>query len=100
MVIGVSPSLVRVNWTGSTSLLDSPRVAIFNQTSTKSQYSLKFESTVTFFPLLNHDIGNYICSVMVTGFDRVGSSDSAEVIANCETLLCVTMQTRLKLVAT
>ena len=87
VVIGVSPSLVRVDWTGSTSLLDSPRVAIFNQTGTKSLYRLKFESTVTFSPLLDHDIGNYICSVMVAGFDGVEISQSVEVIANGKKIL-------------
>ena len=96
VVIGVSPSLVRIDWTGSTSLLDSPRVAIFNQTGTKSLYRLKFESTVTFSPLLDHDIGNYICSVMVTGFDGVGISQSLEVSANGKTIritMHVTVQT-------
>ena len=82
VVTGVSPSLVRVDWNGSTSLLESPRVAIFDQTSSGSQYRLKFGRTVTFSPLLGHDVGKYICSVKVTGFDRIGSSESVIVMAN------------------
>ena len=82
VVTGVSPSLVRVDWNGSTSLLESPRVAIFDQTSSGSQYRLKFGRTVTFSPLLGHDVGEYICSVKVTGFDRIGSSESVIVMAN------------------
>ena len=82
VVIGVSPSLVKVDWNGSTSLLESPRVAIFDQTSTGSQYRLKFGRTVTFSPLLAHDAGEYICSVKVTGFERIRSSESVTVMAN------------------
>ena len=81
VVTGVSPSLVKVDWNGS-SLLESPRVAIFDQTSTGSQNRLKFGRTVTFSPLLAHDVGEYICSVKVTGFDRIGSSESVIVMAN------------------
>ena len=82
MVTGVSPSLVKVDWNGSTSLLESPRVAIFDQTSTGSQYRLKFGRTLTFSPLLGHDVGEYICYVKVTGFDRIRSSESVIVMAN------------------
>ena len=82
VVYGVSPSLVKVEWSGSTSLSQSPRVTIFNQSSTGSQYRLNFGRTVRFLPLLDHDIGEYICSVMVTGFDRIGSSVGVTVMAN------------------
>jgi len=79
---GVSPSLVKVNWSGTTSLSESPRVVTFDQTYTGSQYKLRFGKALTFSPLLSHDIGEYTCSVKVTGFDRVGNSESAMVIAN------------------
>ena len=82
MVIGVSPSLVEVEWSGTTSLSESPRVTIFDQSSTGSQHRLKFGRTVTFSPLLSQDIGEYTCSVMVTSFDRIGDSESVMVIAN------------------
>ena len=82
VVIGVSPSLVKVEWSGSTSLSESPRVSLFNQSSTGSQHRLKFGRTVTFSPLLSYDIGAYTCSVMVTGFDRIGDSESVMVMAN------------------
>ena len=82
MVIGVSPSLVKVEWSGHTSLSESPRISIFNQSSTGSQHRLKFGRTVTFSPLLDHDIGEYICSVTVTSFDRIGDSESVMVMAN------------------
>ena len=82
IVHGVSPSLVKVDWKGSTSLSESPRVAIFNQTIARSHHKLKFERTVTFSPLLDHDAGEYICSVTVTGFDRIKTSDSLIVTAN------------------
>ena len=82
VVYGVSPSLVKVEWSGSTSLSELPRVAIFNQTTGRSHHRLKFGRTVTFSPLLGHDVGEYICSVMVTGFDRIGSSENVMVMAN------------------
>ena len=82
VVVGVSPSLVKVEWSGSTSLSESPRVSIFNQSSTGSQHRLKFGRTVTFSPLLVHDIGEYICSVTVTSFDKIGDSESVMVMAN------------------
>ena len=82
VVIGVSPSLVKVDWKGSSSLSELPRVAIFDQTSTKSHNRLKFGRTVTFSPLLDYDVGEYICSVMVTGFDRIGNSENVIVVAN------------------
>ena len=82
VVTGVSPSLVKVEWSGSTTLSESPRVAIFNQSVTGSQHRLKFGRTVTFSPLLSHDMGEYTCSLMVTGFDRIGNSESVIVMAN------------------
>ena len=82
VVFGVSPSLVKVDWKGSSSLLEIPRVAIFDQTSTKSHNRLKFGRTVTFLPLLDYDVGEYICSVMVTGFDRIDNSENVIVMAN------------------
>ena len=82
VVIGVSPPLVKIDWSGDTSLSESPRVIIFNQTSTRSQHRLKFARTVAFSPLLRHDIGEYICSVAVTGFDRSGNSESVMVMTN------------------
>ena len=81
-VIGVSPSLVNVDWRGSTSLSESPRVTIFNQTSVKSHHRLKFGRTVTFSPLLGHDIGEYNCSVVVNGFDSIGGSENVMLMAN------------------
>ena len=81
VVIGVSPSLVKVEWSG-TSLSESPRVAIFNQTSARSHHRLKFGRTVTFLPLLGHDIGEYNCSVTVTGFDRIGNLENVMVMVN------------------
>ena len=81
---GVSPSLVKVDWKGSTSLLGSSRVAIFNQTIARSHHKLKFGRTITFSPLLAHDAGEYICSVTVTGFDEIGISGSVIVAANGE----------------
>jgi len=82
VVTGVSPSLVKVNWSGTTSLSESPRVIVFDQTYTGSQYRLRFGKALTFSPLLGHDAGEYTCSVMVTGFDRVGNSKSVMVMAN------------------
>ena len=82
VVVGVSPSLVKIEWSGNTSLSESPRVIIFNQTSTKSQNRLKFARTVSFSPLLGHDTGEYTCSVMVTGFDRSGNSENVMVMTN------------------
>ena len=82
VVFGVSPSLVKVEWSGSTSLSESPRVSLFNQSSAGSQHRLKFGRTVTFSPLLSYDIGAYTCSVMVTGFDKSGDSESVMVMTN------------------
>ena len=82
VVTGVSPSLVKVDWTGSTSLLELPRVAIFDQTSSRSPHKLKFGRAVTFSPLLGHDVGEYACSVIVTGFNSVGDSKNVTVMAN------------------
>jgi len=80
VAIGVSPSPVKVNWSGSTSLSESPWVVTFDQTYTGSQY--RFGKVSTFSPLLSHDVGEYTCSVIVTGFDRAGNSESVKVIAN------------------
>ena len=77
VVVGVSPSLVKIDWTGNSSLSEAPRVTIFDQTTTRSHDRLIFERIVTFSPLLSHDIGEYTCSVMVTGFDNIKSSESA-----------------------
>ena len=82
VVVGVSPSLVKIEWSGNTSLSESPRVIIFNQTSTRSQHRLKFARTVSFSPLLGHDIGEYTCSVIVTGFDGSGNSENVMVMTN------------------
>ena len=82
VVVGVSPPLVKIEWSGNTSLSESPRVIIFNQTNTRSQHRLKFARTVAFSPLLGHDIGEYTCSVTVTGFDRSGNSDNVMVMTN------------------
>ena len=82
VVIGVSPSLVKVGWSGSSSLSESPRVTIFNQTYTGSQYKLIFGRTVAFSPLLNYDSGEYTCSVIITGFHGNGSSETVMVMAN------------------
>ena len=82
VVVGVSPSLVRVEWSGSTSLSESPRVFTFNQTKTELHDTLYFGRTVVFSPLLDHDMGEYICSVMVTGFDQTENSENVMVTAN------------------
>ena len=82
VVTGVSPSLVKVDWTGSTSLLELPRVAILDQTSSRSPQRLKFGRAVTFSPLLGHDNGEYACSVIVTGFNSVGDSKNVTVTTN------------------
>ena len=82
VVFGVSPSLVRVEWSRSTSLLESPRISVFDQTSSRSQHRLNFLRTVTFSPLLGCDIGEYTCSVTVTGFDSVSISDNVTVVTN------------------
>ena len=82
VVVGVSPPLVKVEWIGNTSLSESPRVTIFNQTSTGSQRRLKFARTVAFSPLLGHDIGEYTCIVTVTGFERSGNTESIMVMTN------------------
>ena len=82
VVVGVSPPLVKIEWSGNSSLSESPRVTIFNQTNTRSHHRLKFSRTVTFTPLLGHDIGEYTCSVTVIGFDRSGNSDSVMVMTN------------------
>ena len=82
VVVGVSPSLVKIDWTGNSSLSEAPRVTIFDQTTTRSHDRLIFERIVAFSPLLSHDIGEYTCSVMVTGFDEAGNLESAIVMAN------------------
>ena len=82
VVVGVSPSLVKIDWTGNSSLSESPRVTIFDQTTTRSHDRLILERIVTFSPLLDLDIGEYTCSVMVTGFDGIGNLESAIVMAN------------------
>ena len=92
VVFGVSPSLVRVEWSGNTSLSESPRVSIFDQTNGRSQHRWKFDRTLTFSPLLGHDIGEYTCSVMVTGFNRIGNSGSVVVMANGMNVTCTTGQ--------
>ena len=82
VVVGVSPSLVKIDWTGNSSLSESPRVTIFDQTITRSHDRLILERIVIFSPLLDLDIGEYTCSVMMTGFDGIGNFESAIVIAN------------------
>ena len=82
VVVGVSPSVVKIDWTGNSSLSESPRVTIFDQTTTRSHDRLILERIVTFSPLLDLDIGEYTCSVMVTGFDGIGNLESAIVMAN------------------
>ena len=82
VVAGVSPPLVKIEWIGDTSLSESPRVTVFNQTSSGSQRRLKFARTVAFSPLLGHDIGEYTCVVTVTGFERSGNSESVIVMTN------------------
>ena len=82
VVFGVSPSLVSVEWSGSSSLLEPSRISVFDQASSRSQDRLKFTRTVTFSPLLGHDIGEYTCSVTVTGFDSVSISDNVTVVTN------------------
>ena len=82
VVVGVSPSLVKVEWSGSTSLSESPRVSVFTQTYTMSQHRLHFGKTLAFAPLLGHDVEEYTCSVMVTGFDKAGNSEAIMVMAS------------------
>ena len=82
VVVGLSPSLAKIDWTGNSSLSEAPRVTIFDQTTTRSHDRLIFERIVAFSPLLSHDIGEYTCSVMVTGFDEAGNLESAIVMAN------------------
>ena len=82
VVFGVSPSLVKVKWSGSPLLSESPRVSVFDQTSSRSQHRLKFGRTVTFSPLLGRDVGQYTCSVIVTGFDSVSISKNITVVTN------------------
>ena len=81
IVVGVSLSLVKVHWIGSASLSES-RVSIFNQTSTESYDILNFTRTVEFSPLLGRDMGEYICSVIVTDFNQTGNSDYVMVMTN------------------
>ena len=80
--VGVSPSLVKIDWSRNSSLSESPRVTIFDQTTTRSHDTLILKRIVAFSPLLYHDIGEYTCSVMVTGFDGVGNLESAMIMAN------------------
>lgn len=82
IVVGVSPSLVKVQWSGSASLSESQRVSVLNQTSTESYDILNFTRTVEFSPLLGRDIGEYICSVIVTDFNQTGNSDYVMVMTN------------------
>ena len=83
MANGVSPSLVKVEWSGRASLHESaPRVIVFNQTAVGSPYGLNLGRTVTFVPLLSHDTRLYTCSVIVTGFSQTRSSDSVTVMGN------------------
>ena len=82
VVVGVSPSLVKVEWGGSTSLSESPRVSIFNQTITESYDVLNFRRTVEFSSLLGRDMGEYICSVIVTGFNQTENSVNVLVMTN------------------
>ena len=69
----------------------SPRVSIFQQTNGRSQHRWKFDRTLTFSPLLGHDIGEYTCSIAVTGFDRIGNSENVVVMANGMNVLCTSM---------
>ena len=43
---------------------------------------------MTFTPLLGHDVGEYICSVMVTGFKRIENSKSVMVMVNGMSYVC------------
>ena len=76
---GISPSAVMISWTGGSSLSDSPRVTVSDQTNIGVVYT----RTVTFSPLLNTDGGQYTCTVSVTGFDEANSS-SGVIIAGKE----------------
>jgi len=69
---GISPSLVMISWTGGSSLSDSPRVTISDQTI----IGIVYTRTVTFSPLLSVDGGRYNCYALVTGFDEANSSSS------------------------
>jgi len=76
---GISSSLVMISWTGGSSLSDSPRVTISDQTNT----GIVYIKTVTFSPLLSVDGGQYNCSVSVTGFDEANSSSSVILAGTC-----------------
>ena len=52
----------------------------------------KFDRTLTFSPLLGHDIGEYTCSIMVIGFNRIGNSGSVMVMANGMNITSTTVQ--------
>lgn len=82
IVVGVSPSLVKVQWSGSASLSESQRVSILNQTNIESYDILNFTRIVEFSALLGRDMGEYICSVIVTDFNQTGNSDYVMVMTN------------------
>ena len=75
---GVPSSLVNVNWSGGTSLSDSPRVTISDVTNNGLQYT----TMITFSPLLSRDGGQYNCLVSVNGFDEADNSDSVMIVVN------------------
>jgi len=75
VVSGVQSDLVKISWTGSSSISSSPRVTITDQTNV----GLVYTRTVIFSPLLNGDGGQYTCSVTVTGFVEANSSSNVMV---------------------
>ena len=75
---GVSSSLVKVKWSGATSLSDSPRVTVSHVTD----HGLRYTTMITFSPLLSRDGGQYTCSVLVDGFDEADNSNNIMVMVN------------------
>ena len=78
MAVGVSSHLMMVNWMGGSSLSESPRV---NVSELSNNMSL-FTRTVTFSPLLNDDVGQYNCTVSVTGYDEATTSNNVTIVVN------------------
>ena len=78
MAPGVPSHLMTINWIGGSSLAESPRVNVSDLSNNMSLYT----RTVTFSPLLNDDVGQYNCSVSVTGYDEATTSDSVMVDVN------------------
>ena len=77
-IVGVSSHLMMVNWTGGSSLPESPRVSVSELSNNMSL----FTRTVTFSPLLNDDAGWYNCTVSVTGFDEATTSNNVTIVVN------------------